>query len=232
MKINKSIGIIGGVGPQATQYLYGKIIELAQQKYGAKNNDDFPHLIIESLPIPDFISNKNQVPVALKMLLESVSRFAEAKVDKICIASNTVHILLPELRKVSQLSFLSMVDLVSEKCQEYGYQKVALLGTPVLTQSNVYDKALNLKMIELIKPDKEDFKIVEEIIRAVIAGNINNLNKEAYINVINKLFKLGAQGIVLGCTELPLAINYDVLGKRIINSDEVLAEGIVDYYYL
>lgn len=231
MRINKSIGIIGGVGPQATQYLYGKIIELAQQKYGAKNNDDFPHLIIESLPIPDFISNKEQVPVAFKMLEESVVRFVAAGVDRICIASNTVHILLPELRKVSQLNFLSIVDLVSDKCQFYGYQKVALLGTPVLTESNTYDEAFGLRKIDLIKPEKEDLKIVEEIIRGVIAGNNHNLNKESYISLINKLFDAGAQGIILGCTELPMAIDYAVLGKRIINSDEVLAEGIVDYYY-
>ncbi len=51
----KIIGVIGGVGPQATSYLYSKVIQLSQSKYCAKNNDEFPHLIVESLPIPDFI---------------------------------------------------------------------------------------------------------------------------------------------------------------------------------
>lgn len=228
---NKTIGIIGGVGPQATQYLYGKIIEFAQSKYDAKHNDDFPHVIIESLPIPDFISDKTKVPVALEMLKQCVSRFSASNVDRVCIASNTVHILLNELKQSSNREFLSMTDLVSNKCASYGYKKVGLLGTPVLTESGLYNKTLNAKGIELLTPSQDELRVIEEIIRGVIAGNNHNINKEKYIAVINRLFSEGAEGIILGCTELPLAVDYTVLGKRVINSDEVLAEGIVDYYY-
>ena len=228
---NKSIGIIGGVGPQATQYLYGKIIEFAQSKYNAEHKDDFTHVIIESLPIPDFISDKTKVPVALEMLKKCVSRFSASNVDRVCIASNTVHILLDELKRSSNLKFLSMIDLVTNKCASYDYKKVGLLGTPVLTESGLYNKALNAKGIELLIPTKVELHVVEEIIRGVIAGNNHNIDKEKYIAVINRLFSEGAEGIILGCTELPLAVDYTVLGKRVINSDEVLAEGIVDYYY-
>ena len=219
---NKTIGIIGGVGPQATQYLYGKITEFAQSKYNAVNNDDFPHVIIESLPIPDFISDRSKVPFALKMLQASVARFS---------ASNTVHILLSEIQKDSNLEFISMIELVSDKCALYGYKKVGLLGTPVLTESELYNKALSSRNIELLTPQKEELHVVEEIIRGVIAGNNQNIDKGKYVALINKLFDQGAEGIILGCTELPLAVDYTVLGKRVINSDEVLAEGIVDYYY-
>lgn len=228
---NKTIGIIGGVGPQATQYLYGKIIEFAQSKYQAENNDDFPHVIIESLPIPDFISDKSKVPAALEMLNQSVVRFSRSEVNKVCIASNTVHILLDDLKKSSNIEYLSMIDLVSQKCASYGYKTVGLLGTPVLVESKLYNEKLNTLGIELLTPTVEELRIVEEIIRGVIAGNNHNINKEKYIAVINRLFSEGAEGIILGCTELPLAVDYTVLGKRVINSDEVLAEGIVDYFY-
>ena len=228
---NKTIGIIGGVGPQATQYLYGKIIEFAQSKYKAEHNDDFPHVIIESLPIPDFISDKTKVPEALEMLKQSVSRFEKSAVNKACIASNTVHILLNDLQNNSNLEFLSMIELVSDKCSAYGYKNVGLLGTPVLVNSGLYKEALKSRGIDLLIPTENELNVVEEIIRGVIAGNNHNVNKEKYISVINRLFAEGAEGIILGCTELPLAVDYTVLGKRVINSDEVLAEGIVDYYY-
>lgn len=175
---NKTIGIIGGVGPQATQYLYGKIIEFAQSKYDAKNNDDFPHVIIESLPIPDFISDKTKVPVALEMLKQCVSRFSASNVDRVCIASNTVHILLNELKQSSNREFLSMTDLVSNKCASYGYKKVGLLGTPVLTESGLYNKTLNVKGIELLTPSQDELRVIEEIIRGVIAGNNHNIDKK------------------------------------------------------
>ncbi len=228
---NKTIGIVGGVGPQATHYLYGKIIELAQSKYKAENNDDFPHVIIESLPIPDFISDKSKVPQALDMLNQCMIRFSKSQVDRVCIASNTVHILLSELKKSSNLEFLSMIDLVSNKCASYGYKKMGLLGTPVLVESKLYNDKLNELGIELVTPTTEELHVVDEIIRGVIAGSNHTINKEKYIAVIDRLFTEGAESIILGCTELPLAVDYTVLGKRVINSDEVLAEGIIDYYY-
>ncbi|MBP7740551.1 amino acid racemase [Candidatus Woesebacteria bacterium] len=228
---NKSIGIIGGVGPQATEYLYGKIIELSQKKYGAKNNDDYPHLIIESLPIPDFISDETKVPEAIEMLKACVKRFSDSKVDRICIASNTVHILLTELQKLTRIEFLSMIDLVSNKCESLGYKKVGLLGTPVLTKSKLYNASLNERGTDLITPNEEELKIVEKIIRGVLSGDNHNVDKVEYIKLMNDIYSQGAEGIILGCTELPLAVDYSVLGKKVINSDEVLAEGIVDFYY-
>ena len=228
---NKKIGIIGGVGPQATAYLYSKIIQIAQQKYNAVNNDDFPNVIIESLPVPDFISNKDNFPEALAMLKACTQRFTKSEVDRICIASNTIHITIPELSTITPIPFLSMIDLVSDKCLAYEYKKVALIGTPVLTKSGLYNEALYKRNIELITPEEHELIVVEEIIRSVMAGKVNNINKDKYIELINKLFSQGAEAIILGCTELPLAVDYTVLGKRIINSDEVLAEGIVDFYY-
>ena len=64
--MNKKVGIIGGVGPQSTDYIYEKIIEFSQTKYNAKDNADYPRLIIESVPVPDFISNKENIETAEK----------------------------------------------------------------------------------------------------------------------------------------------------------------------
>ena len=66
MQINKKIGIIGGVGPQSTNFIYEKIIYFSQTKYNAKDNADYPKLIIESVPVPDFISNKDNIVIAKK----------------------------------------------------------------------------------------------------------------------------------------------------------------------
>ena len=227
---NKKIGVIGGVGPQATKFIYEKIIELSQSKYGAKNNNDYPDLIIESLPIPDFISDKSQIEVARKMLVESTQSLVKAGVTRLCLGSNTVHILLDELRKSTEVNFISMIELVAKKCVENKFLKVGLFGTPVLLESGLYKKELEKNGVELILPNKEEIEISDSIIRDVLAGRKIS-KKQEYITALNNFFKQGAQSIILGCTELPLTINYEALGNRIISSDEVLAEGIVDYYY-
>ncbi|MCR4330227.1 MAG: amino acid racemase [Candidatus Roizmanbacteria bacterium] len=227
----RKIGIIGGVGPQATQFIYGKIIELSQTKYGAKNNDDYPKILIESVPVPDFISDTSQIEVAKRMLIKSTQSLTSAGATRICIGSNTVHILLEELQKNTEVKFISMIELVAKKCVELGFSKVGLLGTPVLIKSGLYEQEMKKHGIELVLPTENESEIADSIIRDVLAGQKSFDKKQEYIGALNDLFSRGAQTIILGCTELPLAINYEALGNRTISSDEILAEGLVDYYY-
>lgn len=231
MKNDKKVGIIGGVGPQSTDFIYEKIIEFSQSKYNAKANVDYPRLVIESVPVPDFISNKDHIERAKEMLINAVKSLSTSGATRLCIGSNTVHILLEELKTHTKVPFISMIELVANKCVKSGFKKVGILGTPVLIHSKLYSQELEKNGIEIIIPSEEQLGVVESIIRHVIAGSKNEDQKKAYIEVLNDLFSKGSEAIILGCTELPLAVNYEALGNRTINSDEVLAEGIVDYYY-
>lgn len=227
----KKIGIIGGIGPQATEFIYRKISEFSQTKYGAKNNDDYPHSVIESVPIPDFISDKKKLGMAKRMLFDTIKNLEKAGATKLAITSNTVHILLPELKLQTKLKFLSIIEIVAQEMAIRKYKKVALLGTPVLIRSGLYEKELSMYGINLILPDVREQNISEEIIRGVIAGKHNGTIKRKYIRLLNEMFEKGAEAIILGCTELQLAINYEAFGEKTINSDELLAEAITDYYY-
>ncbi len=231
MNTDKKVGIIGGVGPQSTNFIYEKIIELSQSKYHAKNNADYPRLAIESVPVPDFISDKNNIEPAKKMLIDAAKSLTACGATALCIGSNTVHILLEELQQEVRAPFISMIELVAKKCAEGGFKKVGLLGTPVLIESGIYVKELEKHGIEVILPTADQLVTVEHIIRNVIAGSEDEEKKAAYVAILNDLSSKGAETIILGCTELPLVMNYEALGSKTVNSDAVLAEGIVDYYY-
>src|SRR6185369_15850366 len=185
MKANKKVGIIGGVSPQSTNFIYEKIIEYSQKKYNATNNDDYPNLIIESVPVPDFISNKDHIEKAKKMLFDAVKSLTNSGASRLCIGSNTVHILLEELQQQTSVQFISMIDLVAEKCAKNNYKKVAILGTPVLLESGIYNKALEEKGIETLLPTNQQLEVVEHIIRQVIAGSSDEEKKTAYIATLN-----------------------------------------------
>lgn len=231
MKNNKKIGIIGGVGPQSTNFIYKKIVDLSQKKYRAKNNNDYPELIIHSIPIPDFISNISNLNEAKQMLIDSVQMLEKSGATKIAIASNTVHILLEELKRYTKIEFLPVYESVVKKIKAKQYKKVGLLGTPVLLKSKLYENELSKNGIQIVYPNEKEMIISDQIIRQVIAGKNNGTVKRKYIDLLHSLFERGAEIIILGCTELPQAINYEALGNKTINSDEVLAEAIVDYYY-
>jgi aspartate racemase len=95
----KKIGIIGGVGPQATAYIYEKLIASAQKNHGAVDNADYPDVLIASVPVPDFISSKKDLEEAKRMLIEAAKGLERAGCQALCIGSNTVHILLSDLEK-------------------------------------------------------------------------------------------------------------------------------------
>lgn len=231
MVSSRKIGIIGGVGPQSTDFIYEKIIEYSQRFYNAKNNSDYPRIAIESVPVPDFISNRDNIPEATTMLEAAAKGLTAGGATRLCIGSNTVHILLKKLQEMTDTPFISMIDLVAAECSNRNFTTVGILGTPVLLNSNLYQEALREKNIDFIVPTKEQLDIVEKIIRKVIAGVVNDDGKAEYIEVLNNMFEQGAQAVILGCTELPLAVNYEALGDRTLNSDAILAKGIVDYYY-
>jgi len=227
----KKIGILGGVGPQATANIYQSVIQQSILQHGASDNDDFPYIIIASVPVPDFISNKANISKAKDMLINAAKGLASSGCDVLCIGSNTVHILLEDIKAEVEIPFLSMVELVAGECNKKGFKKVALLGTPVLIESGLYEQEFKKYKIKLITPDEKQEATCDSVIRRIIAGKPTDDIKNSYINVLNDMFDSGVEGIILGCTELPMVLNYEALGKRVISSDEILAMGIADYYY-
>ncbi len=227
----KRIGILGGVGPQATAFIYQKLIEAAQYGYNATNNNDYPDVMIASVPVPDFISSKDNLEQAKQMLISAAQSLEAAGCQALCIGSNTVHILLDDLKSEVNIPFISMVESVADRCQELGYQKVALLGTPILLESGLYQEALDRRGIELIKPNEDQIEICDKVIRSIIAGSAELPQRKEYIEVLSSMFDQQADSIILGCTELPLVLDYEVLGKRILSSDVILAHRMAEFCY-
>lgn len=227
--INKKIGIIGGVGPQATERLYHEIIELAQKKYCARNNDDYPHLIIESVPIPDFISDKEKIDGALKILIKSARNLEKAGATRLYIACNTIHILFKQINNEIGIPLFSLIDLVSNKVKELRIRNAGIMASSTTLKSEMYQNLLTEKKLSFITPSINETKIIDVMIRRILSGEKNTCYSN-FTGIIENLIKRGADRVVLSCTELPLLVRK-ANNKRIISSISVLAEHIVNYYY-
>jgi aspartate racemase len=225
----KAIGILGGMGPEASVYLYKTLIELAVRDFGAKHNDDFPEILLSSVPVPDFISDTKAKQKALEMLKKRVEDLNTTNISCLSIACNTAHMLLTDLQLVSKVPFISMIDEVVAAVAAQKIQAVGLLGTPSTIRSGMYQKALQEKEISCIAAE-DDFNKLEEVIRNVIKNQITKKDADKLVSIANSLKKKGAQGIILGCTELPL-----VFPKRyslpVFNSVEILAQRLLRIYY-
>lgn len=227
----KPIAILGGMGPEASHYLYKLLINLAIKKFDAKNNDDFPEIILQSIPVPDFISNEKDKDIALKMLKERTILLNKCNISCLSIACNTAHLLLPELQKNSKVPFISMIDEVCYAVEADDLQKVAILGSPTTLRSGIYQNKLTELGITPIIPNLSDQQILEQVIRNIIAGKLSKNDKEKLVLIAEKLHKQGAEGVILGCTELPLLFPKKYHLGKIYNSLNILATMLLQKYY-
>jgi aspartate racemase len=112
-----SIGILGGMGPQASSKLYELIIRKTANYTNAAIDEDYPDIVLLNVPVPNFISDKNQLAKARAMLLKKTKLLEQAGCTINGIACNTVHLLLPELQASTCVPFLSVPNLVASRIQ-------------------------------------------------------------------------------------------------------------------
>lgn len=229
MKNNNIIGIIGGMGPQATAEFYRILIEKSIREYGAVNNDDFPSVVIDSVPVPDFISSAAHLRVARRMLLDRTKRLNRYGVGRIGIACNTAHILLSDIRSESKAPVVSIMELVATVVLQRKIRRVGLLASPMTYKTELYQSALTNVMV--IIPNVSMQTSIDQLIRGVICGqDIEKLKHEASMLVHQFIREQKLEAVILGCTELPLIIHPPV-EVPIISSLDILADSLLAYYY-
>lgn len=195
--------------------------------FGVANNDEFPEIVIDSVPVPDFISDVSNQPKAQVMLVDRVVRLNQFGVNIIAMACNTAHLLYPVLSSYSEAKFISMIDSVSYLASQKGYQRVGLFASPTTIKSDLYQVSLCRFQIEVIYPSVSVQNNLETIIRDVISGK--KLSSQAdYLLQTAKAFIRDQQldGLILGCTELPLVFPKEKL--EVIDSLDVLAECLLN----
>lgn len=164
------------------------------------------------------------------MLEQRVRLINKSRASCISITCNTAHVLLPELQKISRVPFVSMIDETARKIHEDGMTKVGLMGTPSTIKYGLYQEALDKYGISVAVPSKEQIVIMESIIRNILKGEKATEDKRSLIKIADDLRKKGAEGIILGCTELPL-IFPNKYSLPIYNSLEILARALLRKYY-
>ncbi|MFA5932568.1 MAG: aspartate/glutamate racemase family protein [Microgenomates group bacterium] len=141
-KQKKIIGILGGMGPQASVHLVKLLVDLSAKEFGAVNCDDFPEIVLDSVPIPDFIANEKNKKIALKILKDRVRKMNKMGVNILSISCNTAHLLLSQLQDVSKVLFISMIDEIAREIKGSGIRKVGLLASPTTFKSGLFQQAL------------------------------------------------------------------------------------------
>ncbi len=228
MKDNKNpvLGILGGLGPMATVYFYEMITEHTKASCDQEHID----IVINSrATTPDrtsYIVGKS-AENPLKIMVEDSKRLKEYGVTLLAIPCNTAHYFYDMLTDAIDIPFLNIMDETAAYLEGMGVKKAGVLATDGTVLSRTYHRYLDAHGIECVVPDEEHQRLVSEM----IYGNIKmgkRANMEKFMICADSLFALGAEKIILGCTELSLIKRNERLDGRFVDSLEVLAKRAIE----
>lgn len=224
MRVKKTIGIIGGMGPAATVDLFHKIVANTD----AKSDSDHIHILIDNYPqVPDrtcAIKQRTNEPV--KYILEAASRLEAAGADFLIIPCNTSHYFYEEICAAVSIPIVNMIEETARWICEKGYKTIGLFATDGVLFSGIYEIYFAKYGIQLVLPDsKGQEKVMHLIYNEIKAGkvpNSNELNDEMV-----RMKACGAEAFVLGCTELPIAFQ-NRNDEIFIDATEILARVAIE----
>jgi aspartate racemase len=225
----KKIGILGGLTPESTITYYMHIVHRYYELYG---DHGYPESIIYGVSFQkyeDWMNNEDWDSIE-KALLDGLKSLIKAGADFVVIATNTMHILFDKLQAKIDIPLISIVDATAEAIKKEGFKKVGLIGTQFSMTKPFYREGLAKHGIEVITPNKEDQDyIVNVIFEELSIGKIREESREGYLKIINRLVSEGAEGIVLGCTEIPLLIRQKDTDVKVFDTATVHAEKALQY---
>ncbi|ARV05541.1 aspartate racemase [Polaribacter sp. SA4-10] len=202
----KKIGLIGGITPESTILYYRILNQLNSDNFGKPHS---AKVVMNSFDFGEIsklqaVGNWKKLD---KLMAEAGKNLEKAGATCILICANTMHLCIDAVRDVVNIPVIHIAEATSKMIVEKKLNKVALLGTKYTMEKDFFKDILTSFGIETIIPKLEEREIIHNVIYDELsAGNINPASKEKYLEIINRLIKSGAEGVILGCTEIPLLI--------------------------
>lgn len=227
--MHKKIGILGGMSPESTVEYYRHITHLYTERFG---DYGYPEIIIYSISFQQYVDwfSQERWDLVAHGLGESAQKLESAGADFIIIATNTMHLVIDQIQDSVKIPILSLLDATGEAVLARKMKTVGLLGTSFTMEKTFYRNALIKKGISVLVPDAEDRKYVNDVIfNKLVAGKINARSQAEFVKIIKKLANQGAEGVILGCTEIPLLVTETDAGVPLFNTTTIHAEAALNY---
>ena len=224
----KTVGIIGGIGPESTIEYYRFIIEGYRERI---TDGSYPSIVINSIDLSKLVAwmEASQLAEVADYLVAAIEKLAAAKVDFIAIAANTPHIVFDQVRERSPLPMVSIVEATRDKASALGLRRLGLLGTGFTMRSTFYQNVFAEQQMEIIVPTAEEQDYIHEKYFGELVKNIFLPETSArLLAIVDRLKKDHTiDGLILGGTEIPLILRDDSSSLPFIDTTRIHAAAIV-----
>lgn len=225
----KTIGLIGGMSWESTVTYYKIINETVKEKLGRLHSAKCILYSVDFQEIEECQANGNWEKSG-EILGEAAYNLEKAGADFIVICTNTMHKVVNQIKEKISIPILHIAEMTAEKILEKGIKNIALLGTKYTMEQDFYKSKLIEKGINVIIPDKNDIETINEVIYDELClGTINFNSKKKFLEIVDKLRSKGAEGIILGCTEIGLLIKNEDTDVPLFDTAIIHAEQAAMY---
>lgn len=223
----KTLGIIGGMGPQATAELYMAVVGIFQRRFGARYDADFPPMLIHSVPAPEVVERLEDERALAAMLADSARTLEAGGAELIAIACNTAHVVFPAVDEAVEVPVLHLPTLAAQACAKAGQTRVGLLATGLTIDRGLYRGPCAEQGLTLVELDPDQRERITAVIMAVLAGE-DLVSARASMGVLlGELAAAGAEVALLGCTDLGPVARGVLEPLPVLDTTEILAEALV-----
>jgi len=202
----KKIGILGGMSPESTTLYYEHITRTYTARFG---DYGYPEILIYSVNFQKFVDwqHNGQWNEAAREMADALERLHVAGADVGLIATNTMHMVFEEVQRAVHMPLLSIVEATAEAIHAAGLRSVGLLGTVFTMTERFFRDGLERWGIKVLVPEPSAQQQINDVIYDELCkGAVRPNSRQLFLETIESLRHCGAQGIVLGCTEIPLLV--------------------------
>jgi aspartate racemase len=204
----KTIGMIGGMSWESSLEYYRIVNETIKEELGGFHS---AQCVLYSVNFEEVekLQHQGDWESLTRLMIDAAQRVKKAGADFLIICTNTMHKMADEVQDATRIPLLHIVDVTAAAIRANGQAKVGLLGTKFTMEQDFYKGRLNQRHeIDVLIPDDKERQVIHDILyNELCLGDIKELSREKFKDIIQGLVGRGAQGVILGCTEIPLIVS-------------------------
>jgi aspartate racemase len=226
----KTIGMIGGMSWESSLEYYRIMNQAVKEKLGGFHS---AQCILYSVDFDDVekLQHQGDWESLTRLMIEAAQRVKKAGADFLVICTNTMHKMADEVQRAIQIPLLHIADVTAGAVKANGQSRVGLLGTKFTMEQDFYKGRLKeIHGLDVLIPEDKERQVIHDILyNELCLGEIKELSREKFQSIIQNLVKRGAQGVILGCTEIPLIVRQEDYEIPLYDTTALHAQAAVDF---
>jgi aspartate racemase len=225
----RRLGLLGGMSWQSSALYYSLINELVADRLGGVHSADLVMVSVDFAAIEQ-LQAAGDWAEAGDLLAREAQALQAAGAEAIVLCTNTMHLVAPAIEAAVSIPLLHLGDVTARAVRAAGLDRVGMLGTRFTMQQPFMRERIASHGLEVLVPDDDDQAVVHRIIYdELVRGIVSETSRAAYLAVIERLAARGAQGIVLGCTEIELLVEQQHVDVPLFPTTRLHAEAAVEW---